>query len=281
MLTIPGEPSYLDSQVAVASMDASISGVAVELQQLSLRRSTAAVPLLSHLLGHSGRSSSEQQALAAAAAAAAAAGSGSWVDVLLLEVDGQLSSPAAAPHLSLQQQAQARLAVSVHFYDQSARPGARASRAGGPHTPSQLHCTAAVGRLLVAHAPGFATHLALFAAQYSTAASASPFSGGRLPGESSSSSLLLPAGSPASSRAASPERPGQPGSAAAAATASSAAGGAEDAAEGGSSSLLAQALLPHVQLEWRVSQLELAALSSEAPEASAAVLLLRQLELRR
>lgn len=263
-------------------MDASISGVAVELQQLSLRRSTAAVRLLSHLLGHSGHSSSAQQALAAAAAAAASAGSGSWVDVLLLEADGQLSSPAAAPHLSQQQQAQARLAVSVHFYDQSARPGARASSGGVPHTPGQLHCTAAVGRLLVAHAPGFVTHLALFAAQYSTAASVSPFSGGRLPGGGgSSSSLLLPAGSPAPSRAASPERPGQPHSAAAAAATTSGVADAEGAAEGGSSSLLAQALLPHVQLEWRVGQLELAALSSEAPDASAAVLLLQQLELRR
>lgn len=262
-------------------MDAAISGVAVELQQLSLRRSTAAVPLLSHLLRYSGNSGGEQQALAAAAAAAASAGSGSWVDVLLLEADGQPPSPAAAPHLSPQQQARARLAVSVHFYDQSARPGGPASGSVTPHTPSQLHCTAAVGRLLVAHAPGFLTHLALFAGQYSAAASVSPFTRGRLPGLSSSSSLLLPPGSPAPSKAASPERPGQPGSAAATAPSGAADAGPAGDAGGGSRPLLAQALLPQAQLEWRIGQLELAALSSEAPGASAAVLLLSQLELRR
>lgn len=273
-------------QVAVASMDTSISGVAVELHQLSLRRSAAAVQLLSRLLGLCGRSvsvsSAGHQALAAAAAAAASAGSGSWVDVLVLEADGQPPSPAAAAHLSPQQQARAQLAVSVHYYDQAARPGGSASTAGGPLTPGQLHCSAAVGRLLVAHAPGFLTHLALFAGQYSAAASVSTLSGGRLPGHSSSS-LLLPGGSPAPSRATSPERPGHPGSSAAAAGcgAAEAEAAAGDAGAGGKPGLLAQALLPHVQLEWRIGQLEVVALSSEAPEASAVVLLLRQLELRR
>ena len=255
----------------------------MELQRLSLRRSTAAMPLLSCLLACNGgaASSAQQQALAAAAAAAASAGSSSWVDVLALEADGQQQSAAAAPHLSPQQQARARLAVSVHFWDQAARPGSPGAGSGAPPAPGQLHCSVAVGRLLLAHAPGFLTHLALFAGQYSAAASISPFSGGRLPG-GSSSGLLLGGSSGAASRATSPERPGPPGSAAAAAAAADGAAAGEGAApEGRGKPLLAQALQPHVQLEWRVGQLEVVALASEAPDAAAAVLLLRQLELRR
>lgn len=266
-------------QVAVASVDASITGVAVELRHLSLCRSTAAAPLLSCLLGGPAATPTEQRqrALAAAEAAAASGGSSSWVEVVTLEADDQQASPAAAPHLTQR----ARLAVSVHYFDQAAAPGTPGAGSGAPPAPGQLHCSVAVGRLLLAHAPGFATSLVLFAGQYSAVSSVSPFVGGlprgRLPGASSASLRSSRAASPAkpASAASLPTSPG----AAAAAAAPLEGDAAGQAGEG--RSLLAQTLQPKLALECRIAQLELAALASQAPDAAAAVLLLRQAELHR
>lgn len=268
----------------MASVDASISGVAIELQHLTLRRSPVAIPLLSRLLAAAGAGAGRgtarhKQAVAAAAAAADSAGSSSWVEVVALQADEQQPSPATAAHLSKQQQERARLAVSVHYFDQAAAPGASTVGSGKPVAPGQLHCSVAVGRLLLAHAPGFLTSLVLFGRQCTAAASASPFRGGRLPrgrllGASSTSLWSSRGGNPSKTAAVEHSQPTSPRSP----------GGSDSeggSSEGGRVPLLVQALRPQLQLECRVAQLEVAVLSSQAPEAAAAVLLLRQLELHR
>lgn len=267
-------------QVAVASRDASISGVAVELQQLTLRRSTAAAPLLTHVLapgtaGTAGTAGpdSEQRGteLGALAAAAAAAGSSSWVEVLCLEAPlapaGTPPSPAASKQLMQQQQP----AVSVHFFDTAAGPSAAGAASGTAATaaPGQLRCSVSLGRLLLAHAPGFATNLLLLARQY----------------EGGTALAVLPDGIPA----APPATPTKQAAATRAAAASpfpdavSPAGGSNigaNGANGTNPSVLAQAMQPQLLLECRVGQVDLALLSSQAADATALVLALRQLELR-
>lgn len=276
-------------QVAVASVDASISGVAAELQRLSLRRNTAAAPLLAHLLvplgdplgggADSDAMGSRLQAVAAAAAVAVA-GSDSWVDVVALEADPQQSAAAEA-HMTQRQQAQAHLAVSLHYYDSGAGPNVPAG-AAKPPAVGQLRCSVAVGRLLVAHAPGFATSLLLFAGQFSAAAAASPFVGKRLPGSSSGdlaggSAAGSPVRSPYKGAAAEPPRLPSAG----AALPQPSEPETQTGGDAAGTPLLVQAMQPQLLLECRVAEVELAVLASQAPDAAAAVLLLRQLELRR
>jgi hypothetical protein len=259
----------------VASVDASISGVAVELQQCSLRRSTAAAPLLPRLLAAStadgaamaggSLGSLEQQA-----AAVMAAGSSDWVEVLALEPE----PPTPASHPGKQQQREeAKLAVSFQYFNTTGAPGDAASSRGGGKAAAdgQLRCAVALGRLLLAHSPGFATNLLLFAGQ--NGAATAPASSAVVAKNSSSSSNGSdePAGggSASTSRTASPVKP--------VATTSP---GAAAQQEAGSPSLLEQALQPQLLLECRVAQVQLAALASQAPGAAAAALLLQQLELR-
>ena len=255
--------SFPPAQVAVASVDASISGVAVELHQLTLRRSTAAAPLLGAMLTPGGAASGAAAAVQpdrlALAAAVAAAGSSSWVEVLSLEAEQPVQA-ASPPEQQQQQQKQQQLAVSVHFFDSAAAPGG--ARPQGSPTPGQLRCTARVGRLLVAHAPGFVSNLLLLARQYEAgAAAAAMFNALPVAG---SSPLPRPA-APASD-ASQPE--------------GAAAGERSGGASGSSSpSSLAQALQPQLLVECRLAQVELLALSSQAPEAAAVALLLRQLDL--
>ena len=236
----------------------------MELRRLSLRRSAAAAPLASLLLPPPGSLSdssaaaleARRAATATAVAAAAAAGSVSWVDVLVLEADAQQQQPDMQRHPEGADASQ--LAASLHYYDTNAAPSA--TRAA---SPGRRRCVLAVGRLLLAHAPGFATSLCLFASHYSAAASAGVLGDSRFRG-SSGVELASAAGSP----------PGSPTAPAPPATGQSAAGGAPPL-------LLLQALQPQLELECRLSQLEVAALASQAAGAAAAVLLLRQLELRR
>lgn len=260
-------PLLLHPQVAVASVDASISGVAVELRRLSLRRSAAAAALVALMLPPPGSlnnlgsaAQAERQAAIAVAAAAAAAGSASWVDVLALEADAKHAQEAQLQH---ERADASQMALSLHYFDTSAAPSAtRAASAG------RRRCVLAVGRLLMAHAPGFATSLLLFARQYSAASSAGVWDGGRPRGASGSelpSAAASLAGTPVKQQAlAAAEPPSK-----------------EQAAGSGSPSLLLQALQPGLELECRLAQFEVAALVSQAPDAAAAVLLLRQLELRR
>ncbi|KAL4436856.1 hypothetical protein ABPG75_003995 [Micractinium tetrahymenae] len=262
-------------QVAVASVDASISGVAVELQQLTLRRSTAAAPLLTHILSPSGGAAVGQAEQRALSAAAAAAGSSAWVEVLSLEPEQPLKPPSPR---SQQQAAQTQLAVSVHYFDSAAGPGS-ALPSGAP-APGQLRCSIALGRVLLAHAPGFVTNMLLLAKQYPACASGQPAqaaaAASALDG-SHAGGLAGPTGAEAEPAGAA-EPATEPGlGSGGGSSGSSGSGGSSGAA---STSLLAQALQPQLLLECRVAQLELLALASQAPEAAALALLLRQLELR-
>ncbi len=256
----------------MASKDASISGVAVELEQLALRRSTAAAPLLANLLSPGG--SGRQADRLALSAATAAAGSSAWAEVLSLEPQQPLEPPYGAPFQ--QKEAGKQLAVSVHFFDTAAGPGAAPPT--GALAPGRVRCSVALGRVLVAHAPGFVTNMVLLTRQYQAGAgwqlggaeagvggmgAHAGDSPGALGTMAEDLALARPAEEP-------PEH-------------SNGTGGASDVDGGsrsGAPSPLAQTLQPQLVLECRVSQLELLALSSQAPEAAALVLRLRQLELR-
>ena len=261
-------------QVAVASVDASISGVAVELHQCSLRRSTAAVPLLPRLLAASTADTTafaggsfgnlEQQA-----AAVMAAGSSAWVEVLALEPE----PPTPASHPGKQQQREeAKLAVSFRYFNTTGAHGdASSSSSSGGKTVAggQLRCAVSLGRLLVAHSPGFATNLLLFAGQYGAANARANSAAVAKHSSSNGGDGPADGGSTSTSRRASPVKP-------AAATGSVAAA----QQEAGGPSLLEQALQPQQLLECRVAQVQLAALASQAPGAAAVALLLQQPELR-
>lgn len=292
-------------------MDASITGAVLEVQQCSLRRSTASAVLVAQLLAASqgntstagsdrelwaetgqqqaavhgrGRADGDRQALAAAAAAA---GSSSWVDVLSLDANEQ---QAERPTASKETDAQQQTAVSLRYFNTAvaAPDSARGSATRPPGSTSTLRCSVALGRLLLAHAPGFVTHLAVVVGQYAAGAAAAA---GAVQQPGTSAQQL-------SNRSDEPDDSNSPSSAGAGV---SKAGGpavatqppevspalqsaeqpAEQAAAGsGSPSLLTQALQPQLALEFRVGRVELVALSSQAADAAAAVVLLRQLELR-
>lgn len=292
-VSLPLQPAV--PQLAVASVDASISGAAVEVLHCSLRRSLAAAALVSQLLAAPGtaagveaapartgmaksRSAASLQRLEAdrqaLAAAASVAGSSSWVEVVALEGEQQ---EQATPPPSPGQQEVARAAVSVHYYDTTAAPRGQARSSGFPGSSkpqgAALRCSVTVGRLLLAHAPGLLTNLLLLAGQYSAGGgpAVAPSASGVMLG--SSDSLCAP-GDGGTSKAGSPANP--------AASAGSLDWQATESADAASSSpsLLAQALQPQLVLSCRVAQVEVAALSSQASEAAAVLLLLRELELR-
>lgn len=243
----------------------------MELQRLTLRRSTAVAPLLARLL--SSEASCSRAECLALSAAATAAGSSAWAEVVSLEPQRQLEQPLPDAQ---QQAAQKQLSVSVHFFDSAAGPGS-APPSGGP-SPGQLRCTVALGHVLLAHAPGFVANMLLLARQYQVGAAWQPGRAaaacgplGSLAG-GPSAVLAIPAATSAGAvpGAAPGEPTGQPS-------------GGSDASSGaapGTPSLLAQALQPHLLLECRVAQLQLLALSSQAPQAAALALQLRHLELR-
>lgn len=260
-------------QVAVASVDATISGVAVELQQLALRRSTAAAPLLAHVLSPNA-GGGRQAVRRALSAAAAAAGSSAWVEVVSLD-------PQQTPEPDLRgaqpQAAQKQLAVSVHFFDSAAGPGA--APPSGALAPGQLRCSVALGRVLLAHAPCFVTSMLLLAKQYQVGASWQP--GGTAAaagGPAGSSTGSVPA--VVVTESAEPTHAGRDGEPLEHSSSNGVAGSGSAHHSASTPSLLAQALQPQLLLECRVAELQLLALSSQAPQAAALAVLLQQLELR-
>jgi hypothetical protein len=202
---------------------------------------------------------------------------------------------AERPTASKETDAQQQTAVSLRYYNTAAAApdSARGSATRPPGSTSTLRCSVALGRLLLAHAPGFVTHLAVVVGQYAAGGAAAGVvqqpvtsaqqlsNGSDEPDNSNSPSNSNSNSSAAAgaSKAGGPAVATQPPEASPALQ--SAEQPADQAAAGSSSpSLLTQALQPQLALECRVGRVELVALSSQAADAAAAVLLLRQLELR-
>ena len=248
-------------QVAVFSVDAAISGCVAQLKQCSLLRSTAAAQLLSRLLSaglDSSRGGGGEAASQQSASAGGSSGGHGWVQVVSFEAELQPPSPRGSPskHQNEQQQQQQQhepqLAVSGHYYDTALLEG------HGGLGPAQQRCSIAVGRVVLAHAPGFAANLALFVGEYSDPGSACSSSGGD---DNTLVQQTQPRTPPALLLAANGDADASSGS----------------SSSSSSPSLLEQLLQSQLLLECRVSRLDLAVLSSQAPDASAALLTLRQL----